>query len=320
MTSKKHSDLMQQYQDAHERAVVLEQSTPGILHISGLDALNLLNRMSTNDLLGAAARFPLTTVFTNANARIVEIATVIPETQTFTLLCWHDTPAILRDWLSGYIFFQDDVRFLPSPIEWKLFDVFGPQALAVLETYFRIQNYRERELLQIEGGVVWGEPLGDITRIRLLCTSEFAHQIVTQAGTNGRPVRAEQLNEILRIEAGQPRFGSEITSETIPLEVGLWDLVSFSKGCYIGQEIIARMESRGKLARTIVGLQSESNLVPGTNIYANGQPVGAVTSSVLSPRFGWIGLGSLKPRSWDGTAQLTAGEDIKITVRELPFR
>ena len=66
-----------------------------------------------------------------------------------------------------------------------------------------------------------------------------------------------------RIESGVPRFGAEISQETIPLEVGLWDEVSFRKGCFTGQEILARMESRGQLARRLVLLGCEGKSPPG---------------------------------------------------------
>jgi aminomethyltransferase len=93
----------------------------------------------------------------------------------------------------------------------------------------------------------------------------------------------------------------------------LWEAVSFSKGCYIGQEIIARMESRGKLAKQLMGVESASPLIEGTKFEG-----GVITSVAESPRRGWIGLVFVK------SAQAQAGMKIAvdgktITVASLPF-
>ena len=81
-----------------------------------------------------------------------------------------------------------------------------------------------------------------------------------------RPECDRDLYDLLRIESGIPEIDHEISDEYIPLEANLWGDVSFSKGCYIGQEIIARMESRGKLAKMLVGVESASPLMAGTKI------------------------------------------------------
>lgn len=132
-------------------------------------------------------------------------------------------------------------------------------------------------------------------------------------------VQDHALMEILRIEAGLPGLESEIQADSIPLEVGLWEYISFSKGCYIGQEIIARMESRGKQARKLVGLRSANELFVGTPLTVEGKSIGAITSVALSPRLGWIGLASVKPGRWGEVAPVSAGDSKDVVLQELPF-
>jgi len=122
----------------------------------------------------------------------------------------------------------------------------------------------------------------------------------------------EAAYDYLRIEAGLPRFGRELTLDYIPLEAGLWADVSFSKGCYVGQEIIARMESRGKLAKRLVRLRPDAPLEPGATISAGSRTVGAITSAADGPA-GSLALGYVKTAALTEGAALVAG-DIPLNV------
>jgi aminomethyltransferase len=112
--------------------------------------------------------------------------------------------------------------------------------------------------------------------------------------------------DYLRIEAGRPRLGRELTLDYIPLEADLWADVSFSKGCYTGQEIIARMESRGKLAKRLMRLRPAALVAAGTEITAAGRPVGTITSAADGPA-GPLALGYVKTNALAGGDALSAG-------------
>ena len=121
----------------------------------------------------------------------------------------------------------------------------------------------------------------------------------------------------LRIRAGRPA-GRELSQDYIPLEVGLWDEVSFAKGCYTGQEIIARMESRGKLAKTIVHLEMSEFIEAPAAIYYDGKLVGTLTSSVVSPHSEIFAIGVIRTNSIQSDYTLTVGEaHIEAHVRQL---
>jgi folate-binding protein YgfZ len=123
------------------------------------------------------------------------------------------------------------------------------------------------------------------------------------------------------VEAGRPEFGRELGDEYIPLEAGLWPDVSFTKGCYTGQEIIARMESRQKLAKHLVGLRFDDEVLLPAGLFVDEHEVGTVTSVVHSPQLGWIGLGYLKTQGKDApVVESRSGErTVGVQVVALPF-
>ncbi|TFH32074.1 MAG: hypothetical protein E4G99_13205, partial [Anaerolineales bacterium] len=168
----------QRYQAARESTLILQQPQPAILNLDGPDALDLLNRMSTNAMLSSGAGDVRNTVFTNANARVVDIASVIPGHEAYLLLSWRDSASVLREWLSHYIFFQDDVRVNAASHEWMLFDFLGPKAGDNLRNIAPFKDYAGEGLLRLPEGFLWSEPLGNLPRFRLLCHAGLAQQLL----------------------------------------------------------------------------------------------------------------------------------------------
>ena len=111
----------------------------------------------------------------------------------------------------------------------------------------------------------------------------------------GSRLVAEETAEILRVEAGRPRFGQDADESNLPDEIGLRAAISTTKGCYVGQEIVARLRTYGRVNRRLVGLRFPSGaLAAGTVILDPEKPeleLLRVSSSVVSPRLGPIGLG-----------------------------
>ena len=129
-----------------------------------------------------------------------------------------------------------------------------------------------------------------------------------------------ELLELLRIEAGTPRFGAEIDESVLPDEARLGNTISTTKGCYIGQEVVARVRSRERLNHLLVGLKLPQGGLPGpgAELQAEGRRVGEVTSAVASPRLGPIALGYLRhDRSAPGTRVELDGRSAEVV--ELPF-
>jgi folate-binding protein YgfZ len=133
------------------------------------------------------------------------------------------------------------------------------------------------------------------------------------------PRLSEATREVLRVEAGVPRFGVDLTEVTIPLEANLESHLNYKKGCYIGQEVIARATYRGQMNKRLMGLRLSAEAAPGTELQREGKKVGWLTSVIQSPRLGLVALGyvhrdHLTP---GGVLQLASGGT--ATVAALPF-
>jgi tRNA-modifying protein YgfZ len=126
--------------------------------------------------------------------------------------------------------------------------------------------------------------------------------------------------EILRIEAGRPRFGAEMGTATLPAEAGIVEqAVSFTKGCYIGQETVARLHYKGKPNRHLRGLRLSAPAVPGAAVRAGEKEVGTLGSTAVSPALGPVGLAILRREAEPG-ATVAVGEDgVTAEVVGLPF-
>ncbi len=156
------------------------------------------------------------------------------------------------------------------------------RAVASLDAYAGTWGVLGEEDVVIQR-VAWsGGPGYDVS-----CASEAAHRVwnsLLAAGEDVVAVGFETL-ETLRIEAGVPRFGTELSDERIPLEAGLDHAISFNKGCYLGQEIIARLDTRGTPARLLRTLVFDGGAAPavGAEVEVDGRSVGEVVSSAWSP-------------------------------------
>jgi tRNA-modifying protein YgfZ len=126
--------------------------------------------------------------------------------------------------------------------------------------------------------------------------------------------------EILRIEAGRPRFGAEMGTETMPAEAGIVEqAVSFTKGCYIGQETVARLHYKGKPNRHLRGLRLSAPAEPGATVRLGEKEVGRLGSAGVSPALGAIGMAILRREAEPGD-EVAVGEDgVTAEVTGLPF-
>jgi len=126
--------------------------------------------------------------------------------------------------------------------------------------------------------------------------------------------------EILRVEAGVPRFGAEMGAETMPAEAGIVEAaVSFTKGCYIGQETVARLHYKGRPNRLLRGLRLSAPAAPGAVLRLGEKEIGTVGAACVSPALGPIALAIVRREAEPG-AELAVGEDgVTARVVDLPF-
>jgi folate-binding protein YgfZ len=143
--------------------------------------------------------------------------------------------------------------------------------------------------------------------------------VLTAALAAGAVAVSEAAAECLRIESGRPRYGVDLDESVIPQEAGLnARAVSFTKGCYVGQETVARLFYKGKPNRELRGLRSAEQLAPGTALRFADREVGTVTSSAVSPRLGPVAL-ALVRREAPIESVVDAGAGQTAVVSALPL-
>lgn len=307
------------YTAAYTRAVVINRSAEGRVHVLGRDRLDLLHRMSTNDVKELPVGHARQTVLTTAIARMVDAPWLLNRGETALMVTGVGRATAVRRWLAGYIFFRDEVKLTDASAELGQVGLYGKQAANVADALFpSAAALAEDTFFEREGVLVWrGRPLaGD--GFTLIAPTAQMESLQTQLAERGAILADEATYNLLRLAAGQPEAGYELTEAYIPLETDLWGAVSFSKGCYIGQEIIARMESRGKLARRLVGVALSAPVEVGAKIMAAGAEVGTITSFGVLPEVGPAALSVLKSGACEpGTAVEVNG--VSGVVRALPF-
>lgn len=315
-----YGDQAKEYEAALNAAVLLERSHEGRLVLYGADRFTLMQRMSTNELakLGEGQGQP--TLFVNANGRIIDRATIYKRGDTAFVLSEPGRGTALYNYLARNIFFNDDARIEDHTAQTRQFNLHGRLADAVIrEIDADLANLPElhgREI-EINGEKVFiarNKPLSGSHWV-ISTPTESAPMVWSAILEAGKPhglIPAGSLTyNVLRIRAGRPGVMRELNADYIPLELGLWDEVSFTKGCYTGQEIIARMESRNRLAKTIVSLKLAEWVEAPAPIFLDGREVGRLTSSVKSPTGEFFAIGVIK------VAASEAGTLLKVSEKQI---
>lgn len=305
------------YDAAHAAAVVVAHAERGMLYLTGGTRLDLINRMSTQavDKLGSGEG--AATVLTTDIGRIIDRPILYTSSDAVYLLTGEGhAPALARFFMRN-IFFNDDVQVRDISGETAIFGVYGPRAGAMLaaagfpETDIPLHHWREAEINGARAYIHRTDPVaGDGYFVTAGAADRDAVWAALPAA--GLTPIDEAAYDYLRVEAGLPRFGRELTLDYIPLETGLWADVSFSKGCYVGQEIIARMESRGKLAKRLVRLRPAAPVEGGAEISTGSRAVGSITSAADGPA-GPVALGYVKTSALNEGVALAVG-DIPLSV------
>ena len=198
---------------------------------------------------------------------------------------------------------------------WTLVSVIGPRA-AELTGFMDLEPEHAQLHRDWDGTEVLG--VGTDLGVDLIVRTDQAAALEQLLRAADIPEVSEEAAEIVRIESGRARLGADMTHEHMPAEAGIVErAVNFEKGCYIGQEPVARLHYRGKANRTLRGLRLSAAAEPGQPLLLGDREVGRVGSACLSPAFGPIALAIVRREAEVGS-QLTAGEATAEVV-ELPF-
>lgn len=298
-------------------------SARGRIHVSGSEATMFLNGLITNDVKNLAQNRWMPAVFPTVQGRLIGAVRVIRRSESTFLIdtetASHESvlKTVSRFTLAG------DFKVSDVTDETALLTLQGQTAAEILQKVFD-QGVSDLP----ENGVVettWQNV--PVTIIRASHTGEDGFDIVIDSSrkaelrqaleaAGAQPV-GDDTFEILRIEAGIARFGQDMDETNVVPETNLDDAVSYSKGCYVGQEIIVRIKHRGHPAKKLSRLRFETDqpIEPGAIIKSKeNQEIGRVTSAVVSPRLGSIGLGYIRYEYLAEGTQVVVGDGIDAIV------
>ena len=309
-------ELDAQYRQLREECGLLDRSERGKLLVSGPDGAEYLQGQLTNDVEalevgdGQYAALLDRKGHMQADMRVLRLGAE---------QIWVDTEAgalpAARRHLEMYSIGRD-VAVVDVSEERALFSLIGPRSPEVAGTA-ALPEYS-----CLETGVSGVECVAVGTRhgIDLIAGADEAERLRGHLREAGAVEVSPAAAEILRVEAGVPRFGAEMGTETMPAEAGIVEqAVSFTKGCYIGQETVARLHYKGKPNRHLRGLRLSAPAEPGAALSLGEKEVGRLGGAAVSPALGPIGLAILR-REAEPDTELAVGEDgVTARVVDLPF-
>jgi tRNA-modifying protein YgfZ len=318
-----YGDLTAEYHGALNGSVLLDRSHEGRIFLTDDNRFELLNRMSTNKLVDMQLHEGRPTIFTSPTARILFRVVAYNRPEGLLLITEPGQGEAISNFLNRNIFYGDKVKVINIQGQTQHLALHGVTADAVIQD-IQAELGDLSELSSAE--ITYKDTTFTIVRRKpiigshwaIICTQKDAvtvHKHLLEIGTkHGLKPAGSLTYNTLRIRGGRPA-GRELSQDYIPLEVGLWDEVSFTKGCYTGQEIIARMESREKLAKTIVQLNLSSFVNAPATVYDNDKAVGTLTSSVESPDGEVFAMAIIKTQVSTAETEVKIGDDrIPATV------
>jgi len=319
------------YTAAHGSAAFRRRHERAILRVTGGDRLTWLQGLVTSDIAAIAAGGGSESAWLTPQGRMITDLTVV-ETGRFT---WLDVPAPLAATLAAKLdrlIFAEDARVAPDegPVS---VGIYGPDAAGVLasatgQALPDVVALSETSTLTIDPEapvmVLADRSLG-VPGFRAYLPADRAVGLEEALAHGGATPLDDDTAEVLRVEAGTPRFLVDMTEDTIPVEAGLDHVLSQTKGCYVGQEIIVRIRDRahGRVARRLMGLVLPPDLPPpivGQSVQLAGRAMGRITSAVTSPAAGRsIALAMLHRDAAEPGTVVTLEDGTPSEVRALPF-
>ena len=316
-------DLAGEYRALTQDCGLIDRSERGKLALTGTERKSFLAGQVTNDIEGLTPGSGCYAAFLTHKGKMLGDLRVldaddgdgagVPEllldTDRATLQALFD---LVRRFKIGY-----DVELHKRTVQRGLLSLVGPGARAVAGAEaVPVEEYAHRP------GVIAGHPVRLVATdagIDVLCEADATEEVRAALLAAGAVPASEAAAEILRVESGRPRYGVDVDEATIPQEAGLnARAVSFTKGCYVGQETVARLFYRGKPNRHLRGLKLSEALPAGAELRLGERVVGTLTSSLVSPVFGPIGLALVRREAVPGdTVDVAGGATAEVV--ELPF-
>jgi folate-binding protein YgfZ len=308
---------------SRQTIAVADQSHWGLIQISGNDRLRFLHNQSTNDIQNRQPGESCDTVLINSTARTLDLATAYFLADVIWLLVSPNRRQSLLEWLDRYLFPMDQVELKDLTANYAIFSIIGPKSGELIAQLGAEDlqdqppgNHQVRELNGVAVRIARGHGLSDNGYTLLVPAPEAKRFWRMLMDLEVVPL-GDRVWQHLRILQGRPAPDLELTEDYNPLEAGLWQTISFEKGCYIGQETIARLNTYKGVKQYLWGLRLNSPAIPGTAITLDGQKVGILTSytDLEQPPFG---LGYIRVKAGGEGLTVQVG-DATAEVIEVPF-
>ncbi|MEA5627877.1 folate-binding protein [Nostoc sp. UHCC 0251] len=303
---------------------ICDRTAWGRIKVSGDDRLNFLHNQSTNNFQILKPGQGCDTVFVTSTARTIDLATAYVREDAVILLVSPNRRQFLMEWLDKYIFYADKVELSDITEYTNTFSLIGPGSDAVLEKlgigeligqpYGSHQVYTIAPAEGVRVAVGSGLAAPGYTFTFPYTDKETVWNKLLEAGAVEMSDRAW---DALRILQGRPAPDAELTDDYNPLEVGLWQTISFTKGCYIGQETIARLNTYKGVKQHLLGIRLSAPVEVGSAIAVGDEKVGKLTSYTETSD-GYFGLGYIRTKAGGVGLKVKVGET-EGEVIEIPF-
>jgi len=298
-----------------------DRSHWGVLRLGGEDRRNFLHNQSTNAIAALQPGDWCETVFVTSTARALDLASVCATEEALLVQVSPSRRERLLETLDRYIFPMDRVELSDASADWATFDLIGPDSRAVLAELGAPPPEAGTRCTEV---TLAGVPVRvlpscglDLPGCSLLVPAAAAAPLWQQLTAAGAVPGGTAVWENLRVRQGRPAPDRELTEDYNPLEAGLQRAIATDKGCYIGQETIARLLTYGGVKQRLWHLELDAAIAPGSTARLDGKPVATVTS-VLPTASGAIALGYVRTKAGGAGTRLSFG-DATGTLAPAPY-
>ena len=292
---------------------ICDRSSWGVLKVTGEDRLRYLHNQSTNDFEKRQPGQGCDTVFVTSTARTLDLATAYLTQDEAIVLVSPNRRQQLFAWLDKFIFPFDKVELTDISAEFAVFSLIGRESSDLLtklsDDFSSSNNYAEHRVVTIDDvpvRVAVGSGLAT-PGYTLIFDAKNAEKVWSKLTEAGAIPLGDNLWESLRVRQGRPKSDRELTEDYNPLEAGLWQTISFEKGCYIGQETIARLNTYNGVKQKLWGIELDRAVPVQTSIAVDGKKVGILTS-YTDTNEGNYGLGYIRTKAGGEGLQVRVGE------------
>lgn len=296
-----------------------------VVRVTGDDRVSFLHGMCSADIKGLKADAVAMGLFLTEHAHVIADFFAYGTDENALLLeveqsAWPHARAHLEKFLVA-----DDVEM--EPVQgYAILDLEGPEADAILQAAIGMEKMPERWRQTVVDGLrVANLPRNGGPAFTIVGEQSRVTALMEELRKRGVAEASAGTTETVRIEHGIARVGVDTAEKTIALEARLEPAISFSKGCYVGQETVERATARGSLKKRLMGLRISSERIPEANaaVLLEGKEVGRLSSVAASPRLGIVGLAILHHSAWSDGASVTIADgagQMAAKISELPMQ